>query len=1263
MKSKKLSIKRIVFLCILSLTLIATIGVYASTNKTTKSTQAATIVAYSQTGESWSNLYYGGRTIGVTGCGILSLTNAINYYRPMSYNNVYTCITEIASHAYSKGDFNGTYGGTMVAYFTKFAGSAPATKYKVTGGTTTYWDNAYNTTLINHLKKDNTFAVANVYGHYVALVDYDETKYDSYNGEYGKFLLLDSYQMVGGTAGGYTKWIGTPGGYNWASRHQLSYLNDLSYWYNLGYSSSTYYAGKQNANVVSNFHLFTIEPIVEESALPVTSNKILGDAGSLKAATTWEVSKTYTPSSIAYTSRMAKLTSFSGENNLYFNQTDSNHVKVGATFKTISKASTELYGKFGIGFYTKAGKGLFTYIDAEGTSGTDVSTITGTNVAVVGKNTSGAEGWTWKTSTNYNNAENVYTSSSPIRLEIERDGVRFDVYINGTYYGTINGLNYDIDPDEEIYPCITSFNVGLEVTDYYSIATHNGISLDGKLDDWKGLKNWNEIESNKKEIYDSVKTTKGATFYYRWTNEGLFIYAIAHHENDQREQTDWYRNTNFEIMINKDSSSSQYYAIYNQVRGFDSFYFATSGSSGNYTSVLEAFIADCTLFKDGINLGFQFRVNDYTNKVYDYITPAGGSQTPKWWAENKDPMSFPFAATKEFMREEYENYEMAGKVEGDVATIYTIPGISKDGKTMVLDGFTGVRDFYFQEFEDSFHNSLKATFNVTGKADSATNAKIGLSYLDDWGDGFYFYADTLNVGTFAIVRIYRYEYKYGETDTAKTFTNATWSMNTPFTLQIDRNNTIFDLYVNGTKIHTISDSTVYKLQNKQSVLPSIRSWNTYAKIDDYGMVLDPISDIVIDANLEDWKALSNWETIQNNVISVVDDNNPNKGYWLYSRLVEDGLLVAVEAKHAKDLSGNWGENWWKNTCMQFYIGESSYSNRIYVSEFLNTGFTYANFATSGTSGNYTTIFEGFIDTQTLNHLYGLTSDSIRIGLGFRVNDGTTTDTITVDGKTQTFWYADGAHPLLINNVVSLEGTTHTHEFNKQVKTNKYLVTNTPCGENVKYYYSCECGAKGTTTFETTDVVEHSFNKQVISSDYLDSIATCKKKATYYYSCECGAKGTETFETGELTHNYGTFINEIPAQVGVAGTKGHYTCSTCNKHFDIDKTEILDLEIPALTEPVSSSSSSQSVTPSSSSKVESSSQSINSSSSTNSSSKVESSSTQENSSNNDNSSSEINNNSSSGITPTKGCKSSLNPIIYLIPFAIIAVAILLRKKRN
>lgn len=49
---------------------------------------------------------------------------------------------------------------------------------------------------------------------------------------------------------------------------------------------------------------------------------------------------------------------------------------------------------------------------------------------------------------------------------------------------------------------------------------------------------------------------------------------------------------------------------------------------------------------------------------------------------------------------------------------------------------------------------------------------------------------------------------------------------------------------------------------------------------------------------------------------------------------------------------------------------------------------------------------------------------------------------------------------------------------------------------------------------------HTFNKQVVADKFKKSSATCKGKAVYYLSCECGEKGSQTFESGAIgTHNY------------------------------------------------------------------------------------------------------------------------------------------------
>ena len=81
----------------------------------------------------------------------------------------------------------------------------------------------------------------------------------------------------------------------------------------------------------------------------------------------------------------------------------------------------------------------------------------------------------------------------------------------------------------------------------------------------------------------------------------------------------------------------------------------------------------------------------------------------------------------------------------------------------------------------------------------------------------------------------------------------------------------------------------------------------------------------------------------------------------------------------------------------------------------------------------------------------------------------------------------------------------------------------------------DCGAK------YGNLADHKYIKQVAEAKYLDKAVTCTSKAKYFYSCECGAKGTETFEYGEaLNHNYGNWVSN--------GDGTHtQTCANDNSH--------------------------------------------------------------------------------------------------------------------
>lgn len=91
---------------------------------------------------------------------------------------------------------------------------------------------------------------------------------------------------------------------------------------------------------------------------------------------------------------------------------------------------------------------------------------------------------------------------------------------------------------------------------------------------------------------------------------------------------------------------------------------------------------------------------------------------------------------------------------------------------------------------------------------------------------------------------------------------------------------------------------------------------------------------------------------------------------------------------------------------------------------------------------------------------------------------------------------------------------------------------------------CVCGAKKPEEQHT-----HTFNMQVTESEYLASEATCLDIATYYYSCECGEKGTVTFESGGLAeHSYGDWSTEKEVSCTENGLRVRI-CSVCKDRIE------------------------------------------------------------------------------------------------------------------
>ena len=128
------------------------------------------------------------------------------------------------------------------------------------------------------------------------------------------------------------------------------------------------------------------------------------------------------------------------------------------------------------------------------------------------------------------------------------------------------------------------------------------------------------------------------------------------------------------------------------------------------------------------------------------------------------------------------------------------------------------------------------------------------------------------------------------------------------------------------------------------------------------------------------------------------------------------------------------------------------------------------------------------------------------------------------------------HSNIVGNTCSDCGTyipseeVHSHFYNQKNTSSEYLKSSATCTSAAVYYYSCECGEIGTSTFISGSNLSHVYDQRYTSSVYLKSSATCTSPAEYYYSCECGAKSVSTFSYGlSLGHNF----NEV------------YECTECN----------------------------------------------------------------------------------------------------------------------
>lgn len=127
-------------------------------------------------------------------------------------------------------------------------------------------------------------------------------------------------------------------------------------------------------------------------------------------------------------------------------------------------------------------------------------------------------------------------------------------------------------------------------------------------------------------------------------------------------------------------------------------------------------------------------------------------------------------------------------------------------------------------------------------------------------------------------------------------------------------------------------------------------------------------------------------------------------------------------------------------------------------------------------------------------------------------------------------YAVTSDPLLI-----------AHTYDQEVATDSYLATPATCTKQATYYKSCACGAKGTETFASGDLLPHTWDGGVTTTQ-----PTCTEPGVMTYTCQnCDA--TKTAPVDALGHK----LDETPAKEATCtepGNSRYYTCQRCGKFF-------------------------------------------------------------------------------------------------------------------
>lgn len=97
--------------------------------------------------------------------------------------------------------------------------------------------------------------------------------------------------------------------------------------------------------------------------------------------------------------------------------------------------------------------------------------------------------------------------------------------------------------------------------------------------------------------------------------------------------------------------------------------------------------------------------------------------------------------------------------------------------------------------------------------------------------------------------------------------------------------------------------------------------------------------------------------------------------------------------------------------------------------------------------------------------------------------------------------------------------------------------------------------------------EHNFNCTVATSDYMKTPATCEDPAVYYFSCECGEKGSGTFEFGTANgHTYENSVCTVCSKPQPTERFGYYYAISADGSTNADGYAVIKVKITGHSNP-------------------------------------------------------------------------------------------------